>query len=1070
MNVVLVVCVVALTFTLWAQPTNAARVVTLGSRAHAHALRSSGANVRFIGRGVAVVYDQAQTQTSLNEIEIENAFGAARHPIVSSDAPVLVVKAWTRSAAEAVHASRFDIRRDHDAVSVARAGPRRLSIRLRRGANATAVAARLARAFESNVEYVAAAPVFKKHVVEQMALAFVGGEAEEAVVAASLSSSSPSIVALADTGIDTRHCAFYDGAHAVPTALLRTIALASSSVPDTAHASIRAYVSVCTDATCSVQTGYADVKDGHGTGMASVVAMRPCVGSGDRGLLPSSRVAFFDLSAAPDGATLDLPVHLSDMFSTAKALGARVMSLSWGAGCDSTYDDAAAQIDDWLVSNPDFVVVVSAGNCGENAGLKGVASPAIAKNVLSVAALFDSARVASFSSIGYASDGRMVPLVAAPGVNVRVADAAPNDPATPHAGEQTVSGTSPAAPFLASVAELVRLALAAHNVTSSAAVRAAIVATAAPIDAVAPYGSSSSALDATGAHHRAAFGALNATAALGALVVVEGVLDDAQAESFCFSVPADAVDVSIGLAWTDPAASPSANVSLVNALGLLVSTLTPSTDYVVADDVNNHKRVRFSTTGGGLFSASVSAEFVSAPQAFSLVVAVRAGSGGASLVALGACVAQGLTRNATWVAPRAPPCLLVGGGGTGLVARDASGAHCAASSCDSNTGHVFASSGPAACVASGDALAFVPATATCPEGHVWTGAACACAQPLYVCADDVTIVDCASGQECTSSERAATRSPTYAWQADLSDASARSEPILLPPPLEVFDASASFPALTIVAGVMIAIMVLLSLACGDQFRRRIPRSATSWWWFWAMFVAVFVTAELTLIFVIVAAGNAYVFFAGLAWFVCVAWFAVVASTVVLDDLYVRAQEHARRTAERLALASQTSQTPARPAAKQRLLAATPDGATPTPTPASTPTPAKTESASASAVRVRVNWFGLTPTQERFFVALQAFVVLHGVPILVIVALSLSVDVGVVVLCGALVYVILLAGFVVLQKNSSALVLIVGVVALCIGLVALAVSASQTAVNATAIVVSSIFVVIGLILLLFFYWA
>ncbi|MDX9731519.1 MAG: S8 family serine peptidase, partial [Bdellovibrionales bacterium] len=153
------------------------------------------------------------------------------------------------------------------------------------------------------------------------------------------------------------------------------------------------------------------------------------------------------------------PSNLRDMFGKAYAAGARIHTNSWGAAAGlGVYNAMAQQVDEFIYSNPDFLVLFAAGNSGEDADRDGridggsILSPATAKNVLTVGAsknlvanggiqaklielragtdkwgaeplassrLSENERgLAAFSSRGPTVDGRLKPEVVAPGTNI----------------------------------------------------------------------------------------------------------------------------------------------------------------------------------------------------------------------------------------------------------------------------------------------------------------------------------------------------------------------------------------------------------------------------------------------------------------------------------------------------------------------------------------------------------------------------------------------------------------------------------------------------------------------------
>ncbi len=150
----------------------------------------------------------------------------------------------------------------------------------------------------------------------------------------------------------------------------------------------------------------------------------------------------------------------------ADSLGAQVLNSSlgyteWDDGTGYTYGDLdgkttlSAQVAQRAVERG-MVVVVSAGNEG-NKSWHYITTPADAAGVVTVGAVhMQSASIASFSSRGPTSDGRIKPDVVAPGVSVYSVEGSRASPAGNFDSEQYVrfNGTSASSPLIAGVAAL----------------------------------------------------------------------------------------------------------------------------------------------------------------------------------------------------------------------------------------------------------------------------------------------------------------------------------------------------------------------------------------------------------------------------------------------------------------------------------------------------------------------------------------------------------------------------------------------------------------------------------------
>ncbi len=199
---------------------------------------------------------------------------------------------------------------------------------------------------------------------------------------------STQIVAVADTGIGDGTTT---GAH-VDIPASRVV-----SVQDWPGSSVANCYNVFPD-------GAQDVDSGHGTHV-SVSVLGDGSGTGlGQGTAPAAQLVFqatedyadmIGICAItnPDGYyLLGLPDDLEDLLQAAYDDGARLHSDSWGSDVDGDYTADSASVDNFIWSNPDFLMLTSAGNDGADLNANGVidddttGSPATAKNLLTVGA------------------------------------------------------------------------------------------------------------------------------------------------------------------------------------------------------------------------------------------------------------------------------------------------------------------------------------------------------------------------------------------------------------------------------------------------------------------------------------------------------------------------------------------------------------------------------------------------------------------------------------------------------------------------------------------------------------
>ncbi|MET7595171.1 S8 family peptidase [Streptomyces sp. NPDC004082] len=202
----------------------------------------------------------------------------------------------------------------------------------------------------------------------------------------------------------------------------------------------------------------ADATDhyGHGTHVASIAAGTGAKSNGKfKGVAPGAKIL--------NGKVLNDTGYGEDSeilagMEWAAAQGADVVNLSLGGGDTPEIDPLEAEVNK-LSAEKGILFAIAAGNDGDF-GEQTVGSPGSAAAALTVGAVDDSDKLASFSSRGPGLDGAIKPDVTAPGVNITAA-AAPGSVIDKEVGQNpagylTISGTSMATPHVAGAAAILK--------------------------------------------------------------------------------------------------------------------------------------------------------------------------------------------------------------------------------------------------------------------------------------------------------------------------------------------------------------------------------------------------------------------------------------------------------------------------------------------------------------------------------------------------------------------------------------------------------------------------------------
>ncbi|WP_329124828.1 S8 family peptidase [Streptomyces sp. NBC_01353] len=230
-------------------------------------------------------------------------------------------------------------------------------------------------------------------------------------------------------------------------------------------------------------------RNGHGTHVASTVAGSGAASQGRyKGVAPGADLL---VGKVLDGGGSGYISWILEGMEWAAAQHADIVSMSLGSSLPSDGSDPLSQAVETLSADGGPLFVVAAGNDGAP---RTIGAPAAAPSALTVGSVTKEGAMSSFSSRGPAvADGGVKPEITAPGSAITAARAAGTlDDAAGSEFYATISGTSMATPHVSGAAAILKQR---HPDWSSQQLKAALVATADPVDGAGVYEQGSGSVD-----------------------------------------------------------------------------------------------------------------------------------------------------------------------------------------------------------------------------------------------------------------------------------------------------------------------------------------------------------------------------------------------------------------------------------------------------------------------------------------------------------------------------------------------------------------------------------------------
>lgn len=485
------------------------------------------------------------------------------------------------------------------------------------------------------------------------------------------------IVAVLDTGVDYSSCYFAEESGTLPPINVWANGALQWTNVDLTRRKIIAYdflyscaqfpsSAYCDDPASGL---LAFDNQGHGTHAAATAVgdlapfiahnFADAIAAGAKLVVQDAGLSPDDLCTSRPG--IGCPVTMTPILDQAYKQGARIHSNSWGdrqgvpngaSPPTGNYTAAARDIDAFVASHPDLLVVFNTGNNGSTsaAAAGSISAPGCAKNTIQVGGTrspgYYDEHVSSFTLVGPTRDGRIKPDLVGPAI-VLAGDAKVVTNNT--CGATSQAGTSWSSPTIAGAAALVRqyytegfyptgVPTPSNVITPSAALlKATLIASARRVPhKVTTQGK---VLDTDPVpNYEQGFGfpvlddALYFPGDVSRLRVFDATTGLASGEAVSTTVKVAAgTPLKVALVWTDPAGTPrnDATPQLVNDLDLRV-TAPDGTQLLgnerlhpgQADRLNNVEAVSIDASSAGTYTISVNAFRVAAGtrQPYALVI------------------------------------------------------------------------------------------------------------------------------------------------------------------------------------------------------------------------------------------------------------------------------------------------------------------------------------------------------------------------------------------------------------------------------------------------------------------